>query len=269
MKKSLDRDRTAFRDLLEIQKKKKEYLYSDAKPEATPVVEEEKHPEPQHAIYVVTPAGTPQKKTGTPASSVKSKASFTSPIGLRSRLVTMRNRRYSYGSPIRFSRAPSRFASPTMSSFSMTMFTDYPLQRAHIVRLRDIIRPMEEEKLDVIRDNQIYGFKFNDWLHQNEKSFPILSMKGNKTTFGRHIKTNWHKKKREFTFSVARKASNVQISALIQYIRENLPHLSRVSTFVRRKVWDKMTGVTSNVLMEDLIHKHLKAKTKITVKLRW
>jgi len=118
-------------------------------------------------------------------------------------------------------------------------------------------------------NSQMYGFEFNDWLAQNAAMFPIESMKGKKRTFGRHIKTNRDEKKKHFIFTVTRKASPVQISALLQYIERNLPKLFQMTTYLKRKKWDKISGIHASGDLNEMLIQQLKAKKKVTVKLTW
>ena len=49
----------------------------------------------------------------------------------------------------------------------------------------------------------------------------------------------------------------------------DLPKLFMMSTYIKRKKWDKIKGVNSTSDLFDIITKQLKAKSKVTVKLSW
>jgi hypothetical protein len=169
-----------------------------------------------------------------------------------------------------FSNAPSAIHSPAFSRLSRAAVRARPLEARHIIRLQAILRPPGEERGMFTRDQQIYGFKYNDWIHQNATMFPIESMKGGKKrTFGRYIKTNRDEKKKHFVFTVTRKASTVQISALLAYIEGNLPKLFSVTTYLQRKRWDKISGIQSPEDLREMLTQQLKAKKKVTVKITW
>ena len=119
------------------------------------------------------------------------------------------------------------------------------------------------------RDHQIYGFAFNEWLHQNVSMFPIASMKGKKRSFGQHIRGNKDNKSKHFIFTVTRKASQTQLRALLTYIDERLPKLFLMTTYLKRKQWDQIKDVRSDSDLHELITTQLKAKSKVTVKLSW
>jgi hypothetical protein len=157
--------------------------------------------------------------------------------------------------------------SPSKSVMSTAAYVARPIEARHIIRLREILQPPGEEHPMFERDHQIYGFPFNDWWHQNVGMFPIQSMPGKKRSFGRHITANT--KDRHFIFSVTRKASKAQIRALLGYIRQSLPELSKVTTYLQRKKWDKISGMQTTSDVHELIVKQLKSKPKVTVKLSW
>jgi hypothetical protein len=166
--------------------------------------------------------------------------------------------------------SPDRFGSPTSSVFSTYAQFQMPLERAHIVRLKDILQPVEADKEEMIKDNQLYGFRYNDWLHQNERKFPVMSLEGLKNTFGTFIKTNWNKKKKIFTFSVRRKASSESIRALTGFIDTNLPPIDSVTVKTkRRKTYDIQKGIHTATDLENSIHHELKGKAKVLYKLDW
>jgi hypothetical protein len=178
------------------------------------------------------------------------------------------------GSPLRSLTAPS--ISPSlmsgmsgMSGMSRRAVRARPIEARHIIRLREILQPPGEEREMFTRDHQIYGFAFNDWLHQNVAMFPIESMRGKKRTFGPHIKGNKDEKHRHFIFTVTRKASLIQIDALLTYIDEKLPKLFQMTTYLKRKKWDKIKGIQYNHDLHELITTQLKSKSKVTVKLSW
>jgi hypothetical protein len=158
-------------------------------------------------------------------------------------------------------------ASPSKSVMSVAAYVARPIEARHIIRLREIQQPLGEEHPMFERDHQIYGFPYNDWWRQNVGMFPIQSMPGKKRSFGRHIAANT--KDRHFIFSVTRKASKAQVRALLSYIRQSLPELSTVTTYLQRKKWDKISGIKSTGDVHELIVKQLKSKPKVTVKLSW
>ena len=99
--------------------------------------------------------------------------------------------------------------------------------------------------------------------------FPIESMEGKKRTFGSYIKSNRDEKNKHFIFTVTRKASTVQISTLLQYIDQNLPKLFVMTTYLKRKKWDKISGIQTQGDLHEMLIQQLKAKKKVTVKLSW
>jgi hypothetical protein len=169
-----------------------------------------------------------------------------------------------------FSNAPSAFPSPAFSRVSRAAFRARPLEARHIIRLRAIIQPPGEERgLFPSLNQQIYGFEHNDWLRQNTTMFPIESLEGKKRAFGSYIKSNRDNKKKHFIFTITRKASLVQIEALLQYIENHLPKLFLVTTFLKRKKWDKLSGIKRSGDLHELFTHQLKSKKRVTVKLAW
>ena len=160
------------------------------------------------------------------------------------------------------------FGSPG-SAFSIRGLVNMPVGY-HIVRLQDIMQPVQEDKDEMLKDNQLYGFRYSDWIHQNEKAFPVMGLEGLKNTFGTYIKTNWNRKKKEFTFSVLRKASPESIRALTGFINTNLPPVDSVKVQMKRgKKYDILKGIHTATDMEDSIHNQLQGKRKVLYKLSW
>jgi hypothetical protein len=156
------------------------------------------------------------------------------------------------------------------SMFSMRAHFQMPLHTEHIIRLRDIALPVQPDKEEFIKDQQLYGFKYSDWLHQNERMFPVMSLNGLKNTFGTHIKTNWNRNKKEFTFSVLRKASPESIRALAGFIDTNLPPIDSLSVkFKRGKKYDVLKGIHTVADLETSIHNQRKGKRRVLYKLKW
>jgi len=145
-----------------------------------------------------------------------------------------------------------------------------PIPHATIIHLANILQPIGDPKEEDLANNQIFGFKYNDWLHQNEQMFPIMNMKGMKNSFGEHIKSNWNEKKKEFTFSVRKKASQPQINAVLGFIKMNLPSLSRVDVKIKRgKKYDTIKGINTIGELESSIHHEIRRRARIYYKLRW
>jgi hypothetical protein len=173
------------------------------------------------------------------------------------------------GPPLLSFDAPSVYGSPgpAMSVFSTAAMVHVPLDAHHIVRLSEILHPIGEESRLSLTDNQVYGFQFHDWLNQNIRQFGIESLQGRKRRFGREIKSNKYKK--QYTFSVTRKATSTQLGALLRHIKETLPPISRVRVFIKRKKFEAIRGIRSTTDLHEFITKHLKSKRKVTMKLSW
>ena len=137
----------------------------------------------------------------------------------------------------------------------------------HIVKLRGILNPLGTEKERHLSD--FYGFQFNDWLTQNKETFPIQSMNRLKFSLGDYIKSNYHKRSRELTFSVKKKASIVEIDALMMHIENTYPNLFNARVFVKRKKWDRIRDVNSRYDLSEFIRNALKTKSKVLMKLKW
>ena len=139
----------------------------------------------------------------------------------------------------------------------------------HIVRLKGILHPLGTEKERHLSDFQIYGFQMNDWLVQNKEAFPIQTMRGLKFDLGDYIKSNYHKRSRELTFSVTKKASIVEIDALMMHIENNYPNLLNARVFIKRKKWDRIRDVHNRYDLSEVIRNGLKSKSKVLMKLKW
>jgi len=152
----------------------------------------------------------------------------------------------------------------------MAFPVNYIPARAHIIRMARILKPIGEQKEDDVADNQVFGFKYNDWLHQNEQSFPIMSMKGMKNTFGDYIRTNWHAKKKSFTFSVSRKAKQSHITALLGFINLNLPTLNSMTVKIKRgKKFDTIKGINTTGELRSSIEQETRRRARVYYKVTW
>lgn len=154
--------------------------------------------------------------------------------------------------------------------YSRLAFYQRPLHAEHIIRLKDLALPVMPDKEEFLKDQQLYGFKYSDWLHQNARMFPVMSLEGLKNTFGAYIKTNWNRQKKVFTFSVLHKASSEGIRALTGFIDTNLPPIDSISVqFKRGKKFDRLKGIHTAADLETSIHNQLKGKRKVLYKLKW
>ena len=109
----------------------------------------------------------------------------------------------------------------------------------------------------------------NDWLVQNKEAFPIQTMRGLKFDLGDYIKSNYHKRSRELTFSVTKKASMVEIDALMMHIENNYPNLLNARVFIKRKKWDRLREVYNRYDLSEVIRHGLKSKSKVLMKCKW
>jgi len=156
----------------------------------------------------------------------------------------------------------------TVTNISTAVRVRRPLDRAHIVKLKDILQPVGREGELFVKNQQLYGFQYDDWLRQNEVAFPIGQSKGIKRSFG-SIKTNKNTRKKEFVFSVTRKTTTAQMYALMKYIQNTLPHISKTQVYIKRKIFDKLSGIHSTTDLQDYIDQQLKSRARLTFKLTW
>lgn len=176
-----------------------------------------------------------------------------------------------FRSSMLLSGSPAKSNVSRVSRFSMAAHQALALPTASIVHLSKLIRPMEPdvEKREALGDYQIFGFKYHDWLQQNETQFPILNTKGQKQHFGEDIVVSYQRLSRMLTFSVGKKATDAHVSALLDFIRTHLPALGSVKVSLRRgKKYEVQQDVDSLESLSGLVYDQL-AKGKTFYKCNW
>ena len=226
-------------------------------------MEEEKFPSTPAVINLITPEPPMTSRTVSPYQAwwqrTPAVSEYLSTFKARS-VASLAARRGLYHS--------YRLSPASVAGFSTAAHFRRPLDRGHIVYLKTILQPKGKEAELFTADQQIYGFKFHDWLHQNKEKYPIQMLKGSKQNFGT-IKTNSNRKKREFVFSVTRKTSPLQWEALINHLQVSLPHISKLTVFIKRKTFDKLSGIKSTSDLQTFAERELKSRARVRFKLVW
>ena len=137
----------------------------------------------------------------------------------------------------------------------------YPIDTIRLFRFRDALKDLSSEEL-FTADEQIYGFKYNSWISQNIKRFPIESLQGEKLNLG-NIKTNRHGN--DFIFSVSRKSTFMMISALMKKILEDYP--KGFICYIKRANKFELTDIDNTIELRDYIDMTLRSSVTLNFKL--
>ena len=160
----------------------------------------------------------------------------------------------------------SNFSRATMRTDRAVI--DVPIPGRTIVMLQDIKRRMGK-KVDLFDDAQMTGFDRKKWETQLYQKFPIDFSEGFRQHLGSWIKTSYNRKKREFIFVVRRKVTIVQLNSLIAVIESKVPPFHRVTTYIKRKVWEEVYNIHSLYGLHSYVNEELKSVPKVHMKLTW
>ena len=112
---------------------------------------------------------------------------------------------------------------------------------------------------------EAYGFNYNAWLKSEMQRTPVMSMTGQKQTFGNIVTS---RNKGVFTFKIVKRTSAKMRKALYNHI-SNLFQLSQASVFIKRKTFERVKGVKSIKDLDEYITAQLKGKRQLIFRISW
>ena len=112
---------------------------------------------------------------------------------------------------------------------------------------------------------EAYGFNYQAWAKANELAAPVMSLEGKKEAFG-NITTN--RRDGAFTFKIVKRTTPKMKRSLYDYI-SNMFDLGLAKTFIKRKVFETVTGVNSIKDLDEYITSQMKGKGQIIMKISW
>ena len=161
--------------------------------------------------------------------------------------------------------APMSIASTHLSKFSMAPQVQKPLSKKFILKLSKLLVPIQPSGDVGDPEDQIFGFRFNEWAKDNDKMFPVLNSVGTKHEFGDFVKLNIGKN--NFTFSISRRAMNQHIHALMSLLRLKVGDFGKAKIFLKSKKYEVLSGIDTAEDLESSIHRLLGKKSKLIIKI--
>ena len=161
-------------------------------------------------------------------------------------------------------RAASRRTTP-LSRFSMQAYHARPLERTHIVKLKELKERMRGEKF--LHDDyslEAFGFNFKAWLKAEVERSPMDFTPGTKESFG-SIRTSLDKG--VLTFQILKRTSEKMKQRLYEFINNRFD-LASAQVFIKRKTYKQVSGIHSTADLDEYITAQMRGKRQLNFRVQ-